>query len=387
MDCGNKGSNVKRILFLFLFAGLACRGDELRNVIIEVHAPATDDTTNLYIAGNNAQMGNWRPDRAQLDYAGNFLWHKSFRFETGSIIEYKITQGSWDSEAADENGRPWQNSVLKVNADTTARSTVLNWKTGNDSEVAGQITGQVCYHRQLAVKGLLPRDVIVWLPPEYDKAPDSPYPVLYMNDGQNIFDPNTAAFKVDWQMDETADSLIRAGEIEPLIIVGIYNTAQRTQEYTPGKLGDRYRDFVINTIKPMIDATYRTRSESEFTAVGGSSAGGIVSFMLAWEHPKVFSKAICMSPAFRIGEIDYVQNVRNFQGAKKNIRVYIDNGGVGLEEKLQPGIDEMMMALDERGYQRGVDYFWVHDKEARHFEAAWGKRMPQALKLLFGIAK
>ena len=376
----------KTFLFLFVLFDVCFCGIGAK-VTIEVHALSTDDSVKIYIAGNNVQMGSWRPDHVQMDCAGGHLRRKSFYFKKGENIEYKITRGSWDNEAADENGRPFQNSVLQVRGDTTVVDTVLYWKEGRTAPVEGGIAGDVRTHRSIESDGLQPRDVVVWLPPGYDEEPERRYPVLYMHDGQNIFDPHTAAFKVDWRIDETADSLIRAGVIEPLIIVGIYNTAQRSREYTPGPLGDRYRDFVIRVAKPLIDRTYRSKQGPEYTAVGGSSAGGIVAFMLAWEHPEVFSKAICMSSAFKIEDIDYVRQVRAYRGEKKNLRLYIDNGGIGLEARLQPGIDAMLAALEEKGFQRGVDYFWVKDRDARHFEAAWGKRMPAALKLLFGTAK
>lgn len=374
---------MKNIILLLLLSVIGVAGEK-PTVTIAVYAPLTDDSVNVYIAGNNARMGNWRPDQAKLDFAGDHLWRKIFRFETGAVIEYKITRGSWANEASDESGRPFQNFVLQVNGDTTIVDTVLYWKEGREAPIVGGITGEVRYHRGIEAGGLLPRDVIVWLPPGYDDEPNCRYPVLYMQDGQNLFDPHTAAFKVDWRIDETADSLIQTGEIAPIIIVGIANTARRSQEYTPTPLGARYRNFVIHTIKPLIDENYRTLKDAQHTAIGGSSAGGIVSFMLAWEHPEIFSKAICMSPAFKIQDIDYVKNVRDYRGEKKDIAVYIDNGGIGLEERLQPGIDEMLNALEEKGFVRGIDYFWRKDENARHFEAAWGRRMPEALRLLFG---
>jgi predicted alpha/beta superfamily hydrolase len=208
--------------------------------------------------------------------------------------------------------------------------------------------------------------------------------VLYLHDGQNVFDPATSSFGVDWRVDETADSLIRAGEIAPMIIVGIYNTTDRMEEYTPGEKGTAYMDLVVNTIKPLIDQHYRTKSGPKHTLTGGSSAGGIMAFMLAWEHPKVFSKAICMSPAFKVMHIDYVKDVLAYQGKKKDLFFYIDNGGIDLEEKLQPGIDDMLEALQQKGYREGKTYYWVHDPEAPHFESAWAKRMPLALKLMLG---
>lgn len=260
--------------------------------------------------------------------------------------------------------------------------------TRNDSDgFQGQITGVVKYHPAVKSNDLLERNLIVWLPPNYDENPDQRYPVLYMHDGQNIFDPSTSFIGIDWQIDETADSLIRLGEIPPVIIVGIFNTSDRTVEYTPGEKGSAYMDFVVNTVKPLIDNTYRTQSERENTFVGGSSAGGIISFMLVWEYPEIFSKAICMSPAFRNPDgfnyqFNYVTTVQNTESVPDNVFFYMDNGGVDLEALLQPGIDEMLLALDAKGFRLDTDFVFVKDPEATHNEAAWAKRFPDALKII-----
>ena len=204
-----------------------------------------------------------------------------------------------------------------------------------------------------------------------------------MHDGQNIFDPVTSSFGVDWSIDETADRLIKSHAIEPLIVVGIYNTPDRMQEYTPGDKGTAYMNFVVQKVKPLIDATYRTRPDRNHTIVGGSSAGGLISFMLVWEHPEVFSKAICMSPAFKFRDFDYVKVVRETKEKRKAF-FYIDNGGVGLEAQLQPGIDEMLAQLKANGYKEGEDFVFVRDPNAKHFEADWAKRFPNALKIVSG---
>lgn len=169
-------------------------------------------------------------------------------------------------------------------------------------------------------KGLKPRDIIVWLPPGYDENINERYPVLYMHDGQNIVDPKTSSFGIDWQIDEVADSLIRENKIEPIIVVGIYNTADRSSEYKNIDSGFVYMDFVINKLKPLIDKTYRTKPDKENTANGGSSLAGLTSLMFVWEHPEVFSKAICMSSAFKIENIDYVSDIEKYSGAKKKYK-------------------------------------------------------------------
>jgi len=198
-----------------------------------------------------------------------------------------------------------------------------------------------------------------------------------------LFDPKISNTNIDWQIDETADRLINTGEIEPMIVVGIYNTENRSAEYTPGETCNLYMKFIVEKLKPFIDKNYRTLTDRENTFVGGSSSGGTISFMLLWEYPHIFSKAACFSPAFVTRNFNYVNNVDDTEIAQ-NIELYIYNGGIGLEKQLQPGIDLMIKTLDDKGYREGQDYLLLIDERAEHNEAAWAKRVPQMLKILFG---
>ena len=219
----------------------------------------------------------------------------------------------------------------------------------------GQITGTVRYHLKFEGEGLKPRDIVVWLPPSYFKIDNKRYPVLYMHDGQNVFDPATSSFGYDWRADEVADSLIKVGVMKEIIIVGIYNTSDRTSEYTHTQLGYTYMDFVVNKLKPFIDNEYRTLPNPENTGVCGSSAGGLISMMMVWNYPNVFANGACFSSAFKIQKLNYVDTVLNYSGKKKNIKLYIDNGGMGIDAKLLSGNDEMIAALNKKGYELGKD--------------------------------
>jgi predicted alpha/beta superfamily hydrolase len=316
-------------------------------------------------------------------------WSKQIQFEKGDILEFKFTKGSWETEAVDSGGNTPQNYVITVSEDTTLSFKIDKWKDefGSKIIVKGQITGTLQYHKNLKGKGLLPRDVLVWLPPDYFADTFINYPVLYMHDAQNLFDPATSSFGVDWQIDEAADSLIRCSLLDPFIIVGINNTIDRKAEYTITDKGSAYMKFIVENVKPMIDSLYRTKPDRDNTVTGGSSAGGLISFMLLWEYNKVFAKAICMSPAYKVKsettDINFVDDVENYNGIKKQIKLYIDNGGIGLEAILQPGIDDMINTLKNKGYIEGKDFLWIKDPESAHSEAAWAKRIPGALKFIF----
>jgi predicted alpha/beta superfamily hydrolase len=375
------------LLSLFLVAAHAQSSTALHVTFI-LTSPDLPDDTSVYITGSIAPLGMWNPGKVKMESQGNHTWIKAITVDGPISIEYKYTLGSWEREGANANGSPLSNLFADASADKTVKDTVLFWTKGPRQRVNhGQITGTVRYHRGLKGVGIQDRDLVVWLPPGYETDKTRRYAVIYMQDGQNVFDPVTSAFGVDWSIDETADDLIKKQAIDPVIVVGIYNTSDRMKEYTPGDKGTAYMNFVVKTVKPLIDSTYRTLSDREHTIVGGSSAGGIISFMLAWEHPEVFSKAICMSPAFKSLSSDgwdYTQTVQTSTGTRKDLFLYIDNGALGLDSQLQPGIDAMLTALKAKGYREGKDFVFLRDAAAKHSEADWAKRFPNALMLVLG---
>ncbi|MCI0693499.1 hypothetical protein L0337_16020 [candidate division KSB1 bacterium] len=227
------------------------------------------------------------------------------------------------------------------------------------------------------------RDLIVWLPLGYETAPKQRYPVLYVHDGQNLFDPATAFAGVAWQLGEAAQTLIRAEKIAPMIIVGIANTPARADEYTP-KRGRKYAAFLIDEMKPFIDRTYRTLPDREHTAVMGSSLGGLISFYLAWWHPEVFGMAGCLSGTWMWDDAASIKMVEADPRPGPPIKIYLDHGSEGAEGNQAWIYRSMRDALIGRGFQVGKNlayYFGINDE---HNEAAWGRRVGRALRFFFG---
>ena len=352
-----------------------------QQVRFRVYAPGLSDTTKIFITGSNPAIGNWNPSVKQMNYQGNNIWETGISLQEPVVLQYKYTLGSWNREALSASGGVLPNHVLVVQHDTLVMDTVMKWRSA-----ANSVKGNIKYHQSMKAEGLKDRDIIVWLPPGYDST-NKRYPVLYMQDGQNLFDASTSAFGTEWRADETADSLIRNGLIPPVIIVGIYNTSDRSDEYLPWKKNAAYKYFLVHKLKGFIDSTYRTKKDPANTMIGGSSAGGILAFMMVWEYPRVFSKAICMSPAFVSPDgfkdkFDYVTTVRQGEQKPKKVFFYIDNGGRDLDKLLQPGVEQMISALTFKHYRGGKDYVFIRDEEATHNEAAWAKRFPYALKRL-----
>ena len=352
---------------------------------IEIRVISTlPQNQKVFITGNTPELGNWNPDKISLNKVNDSTWSKVFEFMEGKTIEYKLTLGSWEKEALNEKSKKPGNNILKISDDTVLVFNITNWGY-SQTNISGQITGNVRYHKNFKGRSVLPRDIIVWLPPSYDSLPDKYYPVLYMHDGQNIIDPLTSSFGVDWQIDEVADSLIGARSIQEIIIVGVYNTEKRGNEYNKTKLGQAYVNFIIEELKPFVDSIYKTLPDCKNTTVCGSSSGGLISFIMAWENPDVFSKTACFSPAFKISNIDYLAPLKKYKGAKKDLKIFIYNGGVGLEEQLQPGIDEMMLVLKEKGFVEIKDLLFIKDSSAEHNESAWAKNVYRFLEFFFSL--
>lgn len=370
---------------VLLFNILLCAQDTRITFVVSTYK--LDDSSSVYITGNDEKIGDWDPALIKLNKDKGNRWKIELSFPKGTKLEYKFTLGGWNTEALNDKGETPSNSLLTVINDSTVSVTINHWGSAAPRSIPfhGQITGEVKYHRNFHGEGLLPRYIIVWLPPSYENEKQKRYPVLYAHDGQNLFDPSTSSFGVDWQLDETADSLIKQGKINEMIIVGIYNTRERMKEYYTGDSGESYMKFIVKELKPFIDKTYRTLPDRENTASMGSSAGGLVSFMLVWKYNDVFSKAACLSPAFFIRGLDYIAPVLDYKGKRKDIKIYIDCGGVGLDSLLLVGAEKMLSALKGKGYKQGKDYTWFFDKTGEHNEQNWARRLWRPLEFFYGI--
>lgn len=235
------------------------------------------------------------------------------------------------------------------------------------------------------------RDVLVYLPPGYDEDEASRFPVLYMHDGQNLFDAATAFAGQPWNVDETAETLIRDGEIEPLMIVGVYNTGeQRIEEYTPapdrkhakGGKGKLYTRFLLEELKPFIDSSYRTHPGREHTGIAGSSLGGLITLYAGLHHPETFSKLGVMSPSVWWNRRMILRLVRALERPTDQM-IWLDCGTREGAEALR-NVRDLRDLLLGKGWREGRDFAYLEDQGAGHDERAWGWRMRNVLKFLYG---
>jgi predicted alpha/beta superfamily hydrolase len=215
----------------------------------------------------------------------------------------------------------------------------------------------------------------VFLPPGYHENTLKKYPVLYMHDGQNLFFREEAFVGNSWRTDDVLTVLDKMNAIEEVIVVGIYPN-ERMCEYTlPGY--EDYGRFLVDTLKPLIDAKYRTLAGATDTAVMGSSLGGVVSFYLGWQWPDVFGKVACLSSTFAYRD-DLLERV--FAEPKRKLRIYLDSGWPA--DNYEP-TRSMRDRLIWKGYRPGSELFYLAFPEAKHDENAWAARSPIPFQFLF----
>lgn len=252
-------------------------------------------------------------------------------------------------------------------------------------------------HRDLA-SNYLPekRDLIVYVPPGYEREPERSFPVLYLHDGQNLFDGETSFIKGrTWQVREHADAAIEAGEAEPLVIVGIYNTGnRRLAEYTHerstqmgGGEAEAYGLMVTRELMPWVAAHYRVRQDREGTGIGGSSLGGLVTLYLGLRHPEKFGKLAALSPSVWWNHKS-ILGYLNERAPEiwERPRLWLD---VGDREGIRTLRDTEHLArrLVANGWRQGETMHFERVAGGTHDEASWATRVRPTLRFLFPARK
>jgi predicted alpha/beta superfamily hydrolase len=237
------------------------------------------------------------------------------------------------------------------------------------------------------------RHIAVYLPPGYETS-GARYPVLYLQDGQNLFDPATAFGGHDWRADITADELILRGKIEPLILTGIYNTGvRRISEYTPtrdrrlrkGGKAARYAQMLAREIKPFIDQTYRTRKAAVDTAAGGSSLGALAALVAGMDYPRVFGKLALLSPSVWWDGRSILRLIEAGTPREPRPRIWLDTGTAEGRSAAKVVADARLLrdALAGKGWREGADLHYEEAEGHAHNEQAWGDRFGRVLEYLF----
>jgi predicted alpha/beta superfamily hydrolase len=231
------------------------------------------------------------------------------------------------------------------------------------------------------------RRVTMYLPPSYDDS-NRRYPVVYMQDGQNLFERSTS-YAGDWGLVDGLDALAASG-VEA-IVAGVWNSPQeRLNEYSPfrdakhgGGAGERYLDFLVDTLKPLVDTRFHTEPAAESTGIGGSSMGGLISLYALLTRP-VFGFASVQSPSVWFADaalLNFVASVSGPAGA-----LYLDVGRKEGDRELTE-VRRLHELLVSKGYRDGTNLMYDEDADGEHNEAAWGRRFPRALAFLFSRSR
>jgi predicted alpha/beta superfamily hydrolase len=287
----------------------------------------------------------------------------------------------------------WRKTGLDLEARGEAELQWPGWHAPPEGLLAETPHDRLIVHRGFRSR-ILPdrRDLIVYLPPEYEADVLRHYPVLYMHDGQNLFDPETSFIKGrTWQVRESADAATAAGEVEPLIIVGVYNTGdRRLAEYTHerdwqmgGGEADSYGALLTQELMPWIAEHYRVRAGREHTGLGGSSLGGLVSLYLGLKYPEVFGRLAVLSPSVWWNHKSILGVLNETAPLLRHLpRIWLD---VGDREGRTTLKDAELLAKRLRA-QGWRDEDSVHFEKAlggTHDEASWALRVRPMLRFLF----
>ncbi len=338
----------------------------------------------VFLTGNADELGRWHVSAVPMTRMDDNRWEALLSLRSAEPIEFKVTRGSWETEEVNAQGHLMANHVMAPAEGGKIEIRVAGWKDDRLPKTAPRITGDFRRLPQVHSKYMEhDRDVIVWFPPGYDIRPTKRYPVLYMHDGRQVFDPSTSTWGKDWQVDEQAQDMILNGELEPFIVVAVDCTDARRDEYSPANKGDDYLRFLIEELKPLVDATWRT--EPDRTAIAGSSMGGLISFYAAWKRPDIYFGAACLSPAFveRYGH-ECFRLVEADRGKLPDLRLFLSCGGRGdLETELLDGTLKMANLLRQAGYPEKNLTVRI-ESWAEHNEEAWSRMTPHWLRFLFG---
>jgi predicted alpha/beta superfamily hydrolase len=343
---------------------------KLRVEVINTASFHKDDA--IFIVGS---FNNWNPrmDSFQLHQENN-KWVIEIPKLAGGIYEFKFTRGSWATVECNKTGADINNKIITLSADTTLYYAVEAWKddfaTVEKKHTASanvKLVDSAFYMPQLKRS----RRIMIYLPDGYSKTAKR-YPVLYMHDGQNLFDDYSSGFG-EWGVDECLDSLTQKGKAA-CIVVAIDNGPRRLNEYNPFYFerfgegeGEQYVNFIAKSLKPFIDKQYRTLVNKENTIIAGSSMGGLISYYAILKYPEVFGKAGIFSPAFWTA--DSIQAMTDSLGNKISGRLFFYMGGLEGDHYVKDMLD---ISENIGGHSTATIYNLI-DAEGRHNEQAWQK--------------
>jgi predicted alpha/beta superfamily hydrolase len=368
-------NRMKIILFLVLSFLIIKKTKGQYTLRLIVNEAATKKQDAVYVAGS---FNNWNPkdEKYKLKPFGTTRRAIVLKNIRAGKYEFKFTRGSFDKVETTAKGEDIANHEITLSEDASQTFSIPGWKDDYPEKIKpNTATAQVKIVDTAFLIPQLNRKRRIWayLPKDYEKSKKK-YPVIYMQDGQNLFNEQTA-FAGEWHIDETLDSIIEKGGKEA-IIIGIDNGAEkRVNEYNPydhkenGKgEGNEYVDFLALTLKPFIDKKYRTLKDSAHTFVAGSSMGGLISLYAMVKYPGIFGGAGIFSPAFWTAQKLY-EEVAAAKWGSAFRRFYFYAGGQE-SENMVSDMKKMVAIIEKKGHYETQS---VASPIGKHNEATWGK--------------
>lgn len=312
----------------------------------------------------------------------------------GQPLAYKFRIERGAGQEGDDGWEPGRNHAVLLSGGEVRVARAFGVPAG---EVPASRTGRIERLGVVPSAHVQPRDVQVWLPPGYERDTNQRYPVLYLHDGQNLFDAQAAG--AEWRVDEAAEQGVSSGRLRPFIVVAVASTPSRTLDYTPSpmlvpaeRLGRptperqgggvaAYARFLVEELKPAIDARFRTRPGVADTAVGGSSFGGLASLWLALHRPETFGAALVVSPSVWWDD-RFVLRDAAATAPQPRPRLWVDMGAQEGEQAVTLA-RELAQRLGQRGWTP-ENLRFTEDARGSHDEASWARRVPAMLEFLYG---
>lgn len=343
----------------------------------------TPKNSTIYVAGN---FNGWNPNAAPLiaDEKGN---HSITLPEKDGPIEYKFTRGSWDTTEGDASGKPMPNRhTTFTGKPQTVEAKIISWeKTSENTSTAAKNAHLISDSFLIPELGRT-RKIWIYLPPDYESGKKK-YPVIYMQDGQNLFD-NSTSFSGEWEIDETLNQLFSEGDYGA-IVVGVDNGgSHRIDEYSPwknsqygGGEGDLYSDFLAKTLKPFIDKHYRTKRGKKHNALIGSSLGALISTYCGIKYHRIFSKIGSFSPAYWIVNEEFNHYIKNSDANLSTTRIYFVAGS-GESKSMTKDLETVKNNLQKKGLKPENTLVKI-DSYGKHNENYWKGEFAEAYQWLF----
>jgi len=360
-----------------------------------------------------SSLDGWRPDGRPIPRVAPGVYAATLTLPAGGRVDYKLLRrADWATVAKAADGGELPNHVLHVPSDgrrVVALHTVARWAddvaapavefvtpvpTAGGATRPSTRTGEFRTHRiDAAPPRTHARELLVYLPPDYAAQPEARFPVVYLHDGQNVFDAATSFSGVEWGADEAVEVLSRAGCLPPCIVVGVANTPARIGEYTPhvdgrrgGGDGAAYLELLTVTIKPLVDRTYRTRPERAHTTIGGSSLGGLISLAALARHGDVFGGYLVLAPSLQWADYAIVEELADV-AVPPGTRVWIELGrGDDAAAETPTRYVAAGRRVAERLRAAGAQVHYAEHAGDFHHERDWAARLPSALRFVVGDA-